>query len=185
MHRIDGIHNEVEDHLLQLNPITWYERYIFIQIGVNLDRPSRVLALSEHKDLAYKLVQIDRDTRRRVALEHRADTINDIVDAVTVTNDRLKNCPRFANVGICSFQPAQPGLCICYNGGDRLFDFVRDRSRHGDQLVHARDACKLGSRLDKRVLGLLLLGNVEGYPKRELCSGFTIRNREDIEMYPD
>ena len=33
-----------------------------------------MLALSERKNLAYKLVQIDRDTRRRVALEHGADT---------------------------------------------------------------------------------------------------------------
>ncbi len=48
------------------------------------------------------LVQIAPDTRRRVTLEHRTDTINDTV-VVTVTNDRLKDCPRFFNVGICAF----------------------------------------------------------------------------------
>src|SRR3974377_1582273 len=65
------------------------------------------------------------------------------------------------------------GSAVTHNGGNRLFDFVRDRSCHGNHLVHARDARKLGSRLSERVLSLLFFRNIESYPKRELCAGFS------------
>ena len=47
------------------------------------------------------------------------------------------------------------GSAVTHNGGNRLFDFVRDRSCHGNHLVHARDARTLGLRLSERVLSLL------------------------------
>lgn len=40
-------------------------------------------------------------------------------------------------------------------------------------------------RVSESVLSLLFFRNIESYPKRELCAGFTIRNCEDVEMYPD
>jgi hypothetical protein len=44
---------------------------------------------------------------------------------------------------------------------------------------------KFGSCLLQRVLSLLSFRNVENYSERQLYAGLSIRNCEDVQMYPD
>src|SRR5262249_15452358 len=82
-HRIDGIGNKIEYHMLQLNAISHDQGKAFGQLGVNYERALLKLVIGQSHDFVYDFIHIDRNAILGSDLEPLADVFDQVGSIMT------------------------------------------------------------------------------------------------------
>jgi hypothetical protein len=156
-HGFDGIRQQVQDDLLQLDSAaedTW-ER--LDQLGVDRDSRRVDLAIQEGEDLTNELTGVKRSLFLVTLRAHRADTADHLARTMALIDHALQGGARFAEVGRRVCEPAPAHMAVCHDCCQGLVDVVRNGGGH---LPHRRKACgarKLRLCHPQRILGTLAL----------------------------
>src|SRR5262249_32754922 len=84
LQRIAGVHEEIEQHLLELNSIAQNRRQIGGEIDVDGDAPADRVAFEQLHDVADRAVDFERLVPRRAALQQRPHALHDIARTLVV-----------------------------------------------------------------------------------------------------
>ena len=174
-HGLDGIDEQIHDHLLQLDPIRCNQSQVFRKPSLQPDAILLHFGLGQGNDLADCLIDIQAVSSRRHFLDERTDAVDDLAGATAVSDDATKRLPSFFQIRRLCAQPAQTGMRVSHCRRNRLIDFVRDRSRHLAQQHDPIEARKIGLGLLESRLGAFPIsdiddnGTAEGW--RAVCRG--------------
>jgi hypothetical protein len=83
MHGLNGIHDHIQDDLLQLNSVASHAWQSIIQFCANLDLMFLEFDFSERHDLHDNSVDVDGFSFVRILFEHCADVSDDVGCAMT------------------------------------------------------------------------------------------------------
>jgi hypothetical protein len=83
MHGLNGIHDHIQDDLLQLNSVASHAWQSIIQFRLNIDFVFLEFVFPEGHDLHDNSVDVDGVSFARILLEHRADVLDDVGCAKT------------------------------------------------------------------------------------------------------
>src|SRR5215469_3156623 len=139
-HGFNRVHHEVEDHLLQLDPISAHEWQALREPAVHRHTVFHELSMTERDDLMYRLVDLEVLLARGLFLDQGTDPPHDVEDAMAEPGDTGQGLPDFLDVRFLAIQKAQGCLRIGHCRCDRLVDLVRNRSGH---LSERRDAVRV------------------------------------------
>ena len=98
MHRIDGVHHQVEQHLLQLNPVALDVREIVTELCPHGHPGTLQLAGYEQQQLADGGVQVGRRERRRRPAEDGAQPRDDVRGTTRIANRQQGGVARAVDV---------------------------------------------------------------------------------------
>src|SRR5262249_23184885 len=142
-HRVYGIDRQIQDDLLQLDPIAEDPRELACKLAVNRDALLLQLTLRQLEDLADETIDIDRPDLLVVLFEHGPDRIEYFTGPVAVPDNAFENLPDLVEVGRRLGEPAQTGIGARDHGRQGLLNLVTDRRRHRPHCRELRDARKL------------------------------------------
>ena len=91
-------------------------------------------------DLKHRLVDLEVLLPRRRLLDKGPDTADDVVGSHAVADDRPERLPDLLQIWRLSIEPVQPSPSVVDNGGNRLGDFMGNRSR---ELPHCCDSIRV------------------------------------------
>ena len=91
-HCLDGIDDQVEDHLLQLDTISLNERQALGQLSFHRNAILDRFSTGQRDDLEYCLVDPQQILSRRCFLGEPADAVDDVTGTVTVSQDATERC---------------------------------------------------------------------------------------------
>src|SRR6202035_2572057 len=125
-HRLDAVSDQVEQHLLQLNPIA-IDRHVDVEeIDMKYNGATLHFAAKEHQHLPDGVIDVDIGQFQAGLSRKRSQTFDDIRGAPTVARQTCDRVARFRDVGGIAVEPAQANLDISYYGSQRLIDLVND-----------------------------------------------------------
>ena len=160
-HRLRAVHDEVDQHLLQLHAIAAHRRRRRREFDPHVDAMPLQFAPHQFDRLLDDLVQIERRGKRgrafspstrirwMTSLARFASRIICVID-----------CFASARSGRRAVQPAQRGIAARDDRRDRLRDLVRDRRGQFAEHRDARHVREFGGRARERFLRELGLGDV-------------------------
>ena len=90
IHCLNPIKEQVEKHLLQLDPIARHQRQILLQVGLHRDLSLGGLASQQTKNFADHLVQVEPRFLNRRALEECPDAPHYFAGLLAVAYDALR-----------------------------------------------------------------------------------------------
>jgi hypothetical protein len=91
-------------------------------------------------DLANDVIDVERRSLGVGLYRQRADTLDHLHRPIAIVDDPLQGATRFNQVGSSAIEPAQAGLGVGDDCGERLVHFVGDRGSQLSQRRHARAA---------------------------------------------
>ncbi len=109
-HRLDRVHGQIEQNLLQRHPLAGDVRQVFAQFGLQHDPLALELALSERENVAHEIVDAQRRSLLAVLAEHSADAGDDVAGAVAVVDDPLQHCAHLIESGSVPASHRKPAL---------------------------------------------------------------------------
>src|SRR6266481_6064044 len=139
-HRLDGVDDQVENHLLQLDPICSNDWQALRELRPHRDAALQNFGTGQGYDLKHRLVDLQVLLPRRRLLDKGPDTADDVAGSHAVPDDTTERLPDLFQIWRLSTEPVQPGLCVGDNRRDRLSDFMGNR---GHELPHRRDAARV------------------------------------------
>ena len=177
-HCLDGVDDEVQDHLLQLDAIAVNERQTVRELRPHRNAVLHRFAAGELNHFADRRVEVHAVLLGRRLPHEGTDAGDNVAGSLAGLNDTIERLPHLLEIRRPSLQPAQSGLGVGDRCGDRLFDFMSDR---GCELAHGGDAVRvrqLHLHLAQRLFGPLALGQIE-YETDALVPLFVERGRAD------
>jgi hypothetical protein len=129
MHGLDGIREEVEDHLLQLYSVGGDRRQTRGKFRLNRHAPSRRFAVQEMDYIRYDAVYVDWASLDRRLSKQSSDTSHDFPGFLAVTNDPLRGLVRLGHSWRIGGKPSQARMSIGDYSRERLIDFMSNRGR--------------------------------------------------------
>src|SRR5580704_11479300 len=156
-HRIDGIHHEIHENLLQLHAIDHDLGKIRRQLRPNYYVVSRCFAAEEDDHPSNNFVYLHQLPLRRTLLEELADSADDFGSTRPIVHDSLGSVARLFQIGMIARQPAQAGVGVGDGSGNRLIYFVRQGGRQLSHGGHPADPRQIRLRLAQGLFGLLAL----------------------------
>src|ERR1700704_1722885 len=130
-HRIDGVGDQVDKHLLQLNSVACYLRHLFIQLGFDLYPVLHQILPHQGKRFPDEIVEVHRGSFPVILLEERPNTLDHLAGTVAVSDNLLECLLRFVQIGLRPVEETQAGIGARYHPGQGLLDFVGNRGRDG------------------------------------------------------
>ena len=155
MHGLNAVHHQIDDDLLQLNPVTTYHGQIGCQLGSQRYPMTLQLTLHQRDDFSNDLIQIERCLLDFRLVRKRPDTPHHFARPVGVVYHPFHRSSRSGKVGRSAVQPPQARVGIGDDRGERLVHFMGDGSC---QFAQGSDAGYMGEfrlRLVQRLLGLI------------------------------
>jgi hypothetical protein len=132
-HCFNGVDDQVQPHLLQLDAIRLHHRQLLRQLDLQRDVMPEQLAPGQAGGVEDRLVDIQRVVPWWHLFDEAANPADDLTRSLAVLHDIAEGLPDLAEVRRLGAKPTQ--------GGDRLSDFVGDRGRevpHGGDAVGVR-----------------------------------------------
>jgi hypothetical protein len=86
-HRVDAVHHEVHQHLLELHAISHDLREVCSEFRPNEYGEFRCLAVQEKHHLSNNLVQIEQLPLQSILLEEQTDSVDDFARTLSVLFD--------------------------------------------------------------------------------------------------
>src|SRR5258708_9576584 len=172
LHSIDAVEHEVHENLLQLHTVRHDLWKTLSKLGMDRDRVAVRLAAQQDNHFSNEFIYINQLPLRRVLLEQRADSANDVRRARYIVNESRWGCACPCHVRFIATKPSQAGFgvrCCCRN---RLLDLVRQRSGQLSHGSHPADVCEIRLRLTQSFFGTFAFGYV---PRQFRCSNNAIR----------
>src|SRR5215510_2403982 len=105
MHGLDGIHDYIQDDLLQLNSVARHAWQSTIQSRVNLDLVFLEFDFHERHDLQDNSVDVDGFSFARILFEHRDYVSDDVGCAMTGDLDLVQGGSRLADIRVSRRKP--------------------------------------------------------------------------------
>ena len=146
-HRFDGVDDQVEDHLLQLDSISLNERQALRELRLHRDAVLHHFASGQGNDLEDRFVDLQAILPWGRLLDEGTDPADDVAGSLAVLDDATERLPDLLQIRRLGAKPAQGGIGIGDCRRNWLADFMGNRGR---QLPHRRDA------IDVRELHLCL-----------------------------
>jgi hypothetical protein len=160
-HRVHGVHDQVQQHLLELHAIAENEREVCRHVGSNRDTSRGRLGARQRHDLVHQVREPDWDPIRRRSLRHGAHALDHGARSLGIAIDVRERRPQLLHVGALVRQEGETRAGIVDDGRERLVHLVRDRR---GQLAERGDARHVGERrlrLIQRLLGSLAFAQVD------------------------
>src|SRR3984893_3587261 len=130
-HRIDGVGDQVDKHLLQLNSIARYLRYLFIQLGFDLYPVLLQILPHQGERFPDEIVEVHRGSFPVILLEERPNTFHNLARAMAVGDNLLECLLRFVQIGLRSIEETQAGIGARYHPAHGLLALVGSRGCDG------------------------------------------------------
>src|SRR3984957_18026455 len=99
------------------------------------------LTLHQGHDLPDDVIDVERDLLNVSLFRERPDAPDYLIRPIAVVYYPFDRAARCVQVRSLAIEPAQSSLCVGFDRGERLIQFVGDRGR---QLAHRRDAVGVG-----------------------------------------
>ena len=142
-HRLHGVDDQVENHLLELNPISLNERQALCELRPHRDAVLHCFATGQGDNLEDSVVDRNAVLPWRRFPDQRTDPTDDLARSFSVLLDITERLLGFLEIWPLRAQPAQTGLGIGDSRGDGLVHFMCDR---GGELPHCRNAVRVRQR---------------------------------------
>src|SRR5205823_1818846 len=136
-HRVGPIGQEIQDYLLQLDPVAVYPRQPLLQLELHRDSPPGHLVPHQHADLAEEVVDVDQQALRGGLLEEAANAGEYRAGSLAILGDVLQCLAHLPEVEAATTEHALDGLRVADDRTERLVDLMGDRGR---QFSHQGDA---------------------------------------------
>ena len=163
-HGFDCVQDQVQDDLLQLNTIALEREAIPPLRRVLTETPFLVIALpAQYNHLVDRLVKIKTPFSRRRFLDVITDPVDDISGSIGIAHDTAERFPDFAQIRRLLVQKNQGRTGVVARAGDRLRDFVSQRSSQLSHHAHAIQVARSAS--SRRSLSSALLRSVKSTTK--------------------
>jgi len=120
------------------------------------------LTLHQRDGLPHDVIDVERHLLKAGLVRERPDAPDHLACPIAVVDNPFHRAARCVQVGSFAAEPAQTGLGVGDDGGERLVDFMGDRGGQLTQGCHARDMRQLHLCLVQRFL-CLLRANRRGY----------------------
>ena len=118
-HRIDRVHDQVEQHLLQLDPVCLLFAAADRLLGLDDDRVLLQIRRSQRQCFANEFVDVEYGSVAHVALEIRANASDHLSRTMAVGDDLLERIFGFVEIGLERSRkrnPASALVTIAVNG---------------------------------------------------------------------
>ena len=171
-HGLDRIHDQVEEHLLQLDPVARHARQRPVELRPPRDAVAARLVLRQREHFQELLVDVQAVLAHHLALRQRADARDDVARALAVGRDVVERRPRFRDVGRIGGEPARARAGAGDHPPQGLADLVGDR---GGQLAERRQPRHVRELRSGRLQRMVL---VPQPLLRELALGDVARQRQ-------
>src|SRR3982075_3502485 len=114
-HRIDRVRDQVQKHLLQLDSISSYLRYLCIRLGLDQYPVPLQIAVRQGEGFPDEVVDVERSSVPGVLLEDRPNASDHRSRAMAISDDLLECRLRFIEIGHRAIKPAQARIGIRYH----------------------------------------------------------------------
>ena len=101
-HCLDGIQDEVEDHLLQLNPVSQDRPNFGRELGDQRNVVALYLGSRERDDVEDDLIDIQQFSAWRAFLGKRPDASDDFTGSFSILDNGFQGLPCLFQVGGCT-----------------------------------------------------------------------------------
>jgi hypothetical protein len=136
-HRLAGVENQIEEHLLKLNAVTHNRRHASVERDAHLDAALDKIAARDPQYIHNEFARGERLQVRLSRLEERAQSLDDFARPLVFAHDVGKNVARLGEIGRLLREQALCRLRIGENDGQRLVQLVRQGV---GELSHGRHA---------------------------------------------
>jgi hypothetical protein len=136
-HRLNGVHDQVEDHLLELDPISLNVRPVICQLPLNGDAVFHSFAVDQGNDFKDSIVDIERVSSQRLFLHEAENPTKNVACSIGVFDHALNGLFCFLDFGLVSRELTQSGKTVAHHCGKRLSEFMANRSREFPYRCHA------------------------------------------------
>src|SRR5262249_22211322 len=123
-HRLDTVHHEIENDLLQLHSVTKHGRQIGGQIHAQRHTFSGRFIPRQLDDLSNGLVDVQPRLLRIGFPQERSNPGDDLARPIPIADDAPGGFASLIEVGRGAVQPSQAGAAFIHVGRERLVDFV-------------------------------------------------------------
>jgi hypothetical protein len=182
-HRIDAIHDQIQQNLLQLNSVAQHRSIASGQVGLERNALAAQLAGGERQHFSYDVVDIEPGELRTGLLGERSQTADHVACARAVPHDSGECIPGLVEIGLLPIQPVQTRRAVRRDAGERLVDLVGDRGCHLAQGRQPRGMGKLRLGDSQRLFRALAFGDVDHEPAKEVCAPCK-RRQKGASLYP-
>ena len=160
-HRLQRIAEQVDQNLLDLDPIDQHQIVLRVEIEAKLDALFAGAGEAERAGFLDQLGEAFDALFGFAARDEIAQPPDDLAGAKRLLGGAIQRAFDLGLVGIGAGrqQPART-LHVVADGGERLVEFVRQRRGHLSHRAQARDVNELGLQFLKPRLGLLMLGQI-------------------------
>jgi hypothetical protein len=104
-HRFDGIDDEIDEYLLQLDPIRREERQVSHKPALQADAIAMHFGLGQSDDFADCLIDVQEVTPRRHFLYERANAADDPAGASAIPDDTTERLSDFVQIRLSGAEP--------------------------------------------------------------------------------
>src|SRR5258708_22996089 len=105
--------------------------------------------------LPHDVIGVERHLLKAGLVRERPAAPYHLACPIAVVDNPFHRAARCVHVGSSAAEPAQTGLGVGDDGGERLVHFVGDRGRQFAQGYYARYVCELHLRFAKRLFGVI------------------------------
>jgi hypothetical protein len=141
LHGFDPVHDKVDQHLLELDPIAANLGQAGRQLHSHRHGICSELAPNEGYHLPDNLIDVERNHLDFGLLRERPNPADHLASPIGVLDNPFHGTSRSIQIGRVATEPADTGVRIGDHGGKRLVDFVGYR---GGEFAERRDACDMG-----------------------------------------
>jgi len=128
-HGIDRVRDQVQKHLLQLDSISSYLRYLCIRLGLDQYPMPLQIAARQGNGFPDEVVDVEQSSVPGLLLEHGTNASDHRPRAMAISDDPRECRLRFLDIGHRAIKPAQARIGVRYHPRQWLPDLVSNRGR--------------------------------------------------------
>ena len=125
-HRVDPIHNKVQNDLLKLNAVAEDRKRLRCDLTDQLDLSSSSERRKKSDSFPRKIVEVEILQLERRLFQEAAQPSDDLGGASIITENILQDFVQLDDIGLRRFKDSLCRLRICQDRPKRLVDFVSD-----------------------------------------------------------
>src|SRR5580704_13638946 len=158
-HRFHGIHDQIQNHLLEQDPIRHYRRKVGRHFRPRGRPVSTKFTVQQGNDFPNQLIDIQALPQSFPPPEKAANPHQYAAGPSSIPNDGLHGLLRLLQVGRFGGEPSQTSISTHDNTAQWLVEFMSNRSRKFAHCRYPCDASNFGLRPEQTLLCRLPFGN--------------------------
>ena len=159
-HRIHGVHQQVQQHLLELHAVADHDREVRWHVGSNRHVAQRGLRRGQGEDVVHDVVELQLRLLGRRALRQGTHALDDGARTLGVGDDVGHDFLQLVHLLAPTREQPSARVGVVGDRGQRLVQLVREGGRHLAERRHARHVRECRLRLPQRLLRLLAIRDV-------------------------